>query len=174
MPHRNDNPVGVRADDFDSTGYLAVSSIIDSEEMIMVSWKVGLAYLLLAGLVAVGTSLWSRRAATGRCEQDGQELSAALRVDLEMADGTRHQFCSIECARRWLAGQSGAVLKAAVVRDALTGEPIDSYVAFFVRSKIVTNRSNGNNIHAFRYRTDAMDHIRRFGGELIADPLAAP
>ena len=83
-------------------------------------------------------------------------------------------FAAWNCARRWLAGQSGAVLKAAIVRDALNGDPIDSYVAFFVRSEIVTNRSNGNNIHAFRYRTDAMDHIHRFGGELIADPLAAP
>jgi hypothetical protein len=142
--------------------------------MYMVSWKVGVAYLLLTAIVALGTSVWSRHGATGLCEQDGQELSPALRVDLEMADGTRHQFCSVECARRWLARQSGAVLKAAVVRDALTGEPLDSYVAFFVRSEIVTNRSNGNNVHAFRFRTDAMDHIRRFGGELIADPLVAP
>jgi hypothetical protein len=133
-----------------------------------------LAYLLLAAIVAMGTSLWTRHVASGRCEQDGQELPPALRVDLEMADGSEHQFCSVECARRWLVAQSGTVLKAAVVRDALTGEPLDSYTAFFIRSEIVTNRANGNNIHAFRYRTEALDHIRRFGAELIADPLAAP
>ena len=91
-----------------------------------------------------------------------------------MADGVQHHFCSVECARRWLAAQSGAAVKAATVRDALTGQPLDSYAAFFVRSEIVTNRANGNNIHAFRYRTEALDHIRRFGGESIADPLGAP
>jgi hypothetical protein len=95
-------------------------------------------------------------------------------VDLTMADGRSHAFCSIECARRWLALQPGTHPQEAVVRDALTGEPLDAYVAFFVRSKVVTNRANGNNIHAFRFRSDALEHVRRFGGQQIDDPFGVP
>ncbi|MGA2033941.1 MAG: hypothetical protein ABSG68_16965 [Thermoguttaceae bacterium] len=102
---------------------------------------------------------------------DGQDLSPALRVDLKLADGASHAFCTIVCAQEWLASQPHAVAKEATVRDAITGEPLDAYVAFFVRSKLVTNRATGNNIHAFRFRTDAMEHIRQFGGQLIADPF---
>ena len=102
---------------------------------------------------------------------DGQALSPALRVDLTMADGTSHAFCTIACARSWLANQPHATPKQATVRDAITGEPIDAYTAFFVQSKLVTNRANANNIHAFRFRTDAAEHIRQFGGQLIADPF---
>ena len=93
---------------------------------------------------------------------------------MRMADGAGHAFCTIECARRWLAEKSSPALKEAVVRDALTGEPLDAYVAFFVESPIVTNQANGNNIHAFRFRTDAMGHVRRFGGQLIEDPFQTP
>jgi len=103
---------------------------------------------------------------------DGQELSPALRVDLTMSDGASHIFCTIACAQTWLANQPTATPKEATVRDAITGEPVDAYTAFFVQSKMVTNRANANNIHAFRFRTDAMEHIRQFGGQLIADPFS--
>ena len=102
---------------------------------------------------------------------DGQRLSPSLRVDLKMADGTSHAFCTIACAQRWVAQQSGVAAKEAVVRDAITGEPLDADVAFFVRSKVVTDRATGNDIHAFRFRTDALEHIRRFGGRIIDDPF---
>jgi hypothetical protein len=128
-------------------------------------------YLLLMALAALAASLSGRYTASKTCEMDGQELSPTLRVDLRMADGVSHAFCTIECARRWLAQQPNATVKEAVVRDALTGEPLDAYVAFFVRSKLVTNRANGNNIHAFRFRADAAEHIRRFGGQEIDDPF---
>jgi hypothetical protein len=88
-----------------------------------------------------------------------------------MADGTSHAFCTIACAQRWLGQQPGMAPKEALVRDAIMGEPLDAYVAFFVRSELATNRANGNNIHVFRFRGDAMEPIRRFGGELIADPF---
>ena len=105
-PHRNGNPVVFGADDCDSPGHLTPPVNDRLEELHMVSWKIGAAYLLLMAIIALGTSLWSRHVATGRCEQDGQELSpAVLCVDLEMADATHHHFCSVECARRWLAGQ---------------------------------------------------------------------
>ena len=131
-------------------------------------------YLTLMALVALGASLWSSYGPGERCEMDGQALPPALRVDLQTADGAAHAFCSIECARRWLAENSSPALKEATVRDALTGEPLDAFVAFFVESPIVTNRANGNDTHAFRFRTDAMEHLRRFGGQLIADPFQTP
>lgn len=125
----------------------------------------------MMALIALLASLWGGYETQETCEMDGQELSSNLRVDLTMSDGGSHAFCSIECARRWLARQPEPSAKEAVVRDALTGEPLDAYVAFFVQSPVVTNRANGNNIHAFRYRIDAAEHIRRFHGEEIADPF---
>jgi hypothetical protein len=136
--------------------------------------KWALIYLVLVSLTALGTSLWTRWGASETCEMDGQAIPASLRVDLTTADGARHAFCSIECARRWLAKQPVAQCKEAVVRDALTGEPLDAYVAFFVESEAVTNRSNGNKIHAFRLRTEAMDHILRFHGREVEDPFQTP
>jgi hypothetical protein len=130
-----------------------------------------LTYLILMGLVALASSLGRNYGATETCEMDGQELSPALRVDLTMADGTSHAFCTIACAHRWLAHQPNTTPKQATIRDAITGEPVDAYTAFFVQSTLVTNRANANNIHAFRFRTDAMEHIRQFGGQLIADPF---
>jgi hypothetical protein len=133
--------------------------------------KWSLAYLILVALLALAVGFWNRYGTAERCEMDGQPLSPALRMDLKMPGGAWHAFCTIECARRWLARQPRAVPDEAVVRDALTGEPLDAYVAFFVRSEVVTSRSNGNNIHAFRFRTDAMEHLHRFGGEEIDDPF---
>jgi hypothetical protein len=133
--------------------------------------KWALAYLLLMALLALAASLWGNYGSPESCEMDGQPLTSALRVDLKMPDGTSHAFCTIECARHWLAQQPGPTAKEVVVRDALTGESLDAYVAFFVRSRFVSNRANGNNIHAFRFRTDAQEHIRRFSGREIADPF---
>lgn len=135
-------------------------------------WPV--AYLALMALVALAASLWGGYETHEACEMDGQELSSNLRVDLKMADGRSYAFCSIECARRWLALQPGTHPQEAVVRDALTGQPLDAYVAFFVRSKVATNPANGNDIHAFRFRSEAAEHVRRFGGQQIADPLETP
>ncbi len=130
-----------------------------------------LAYLILMGLVALASSLWQNGGASECCEMDGQKLSPALRVDLTMPDGTSHAFCTIACAHSWLANQPDTTPREATVRDAITGEPVDAYTAFFVQSKLVTNRASANNIHAFRFRTDAMEHIRQFGGRLVPDPL---
>jgi hypothetical protein len=130
-----------------------------------------LTYVILMGLVALAASLWQTYGASQTCEMDGQAISPALRVDLTMADGTSHAFCTIACAHNWLANQPHTTPEQATVRDAITGEPVDAYTAFFVQSKLVTNRANANNIHAFRFRTDAAEHIRRFGGQLIADPF---
>ena len=137
----------------------------------MVSLKRPATYLLLMALIALASSLWREYGAAESCEMDGQPLSPSLRVDLKLADGTSHEFCTIACATRWLAHQPSGTLKEATVRDSISGDPLDAYVAFFVRSKLVTNRANGNNIHAFRFRTDAQRHIEKFGGRLIADPL---
>ncbi len=137
----------------------------------MSRWKWTVAYLMLMALIALAAGLCGRYGSGKTCEMDGQELSPGLRVDLKMADGSGYAFCSIACARRWLDRQPDTLANEAVVRDALSGEPLDAYVAFFVRSKVVTNPTNGNNIHAFQYRTDAMEHVRRFRGQLIADPF---
>jgi len=135
------------------------------------SWKWPIGYALLMVLIAAGATLWESRSPVGTCEMDGQPIDPHYEVDLKLADGSWHSFCSILCARRWLDKKKIDYPEEARVRDALTGVPLDAYVAFFVESPIVTNPANGNNIHAFRYRTDAADHIRRFGGHMIDSPF---
>ena len=130
-------------------------------------------YLFLMASIALASSLWREYGAGASCEMDGQPLSPGLRVDLKLVDGTSHAFCTIICAKQWLAHQPHGALKEATVRDAISGEPTDAYVAFFVRSELVTNRANGNNLHAFRFRSDAAQHIEKFGGALIEDPFGA-
>ena len=83
----------------------------------MRAWKWPAAYLTVMALIAMTVSLASRYLARETCEMDGQTLPVTLRVDLKMADGVKHSFCSIECARRWLANQPNATAKEAVVRD---------------------------------------------------------
>lgn len=130
-----------------------------------------LAYLGVMLAIAFAAATWRARASSLSCEMDGQAVLSNLQVDLKMADGPWHTFCSIECARRWLAEKGDDYPDEAIVRDALTGEPLDAYVAIFVQSKIETNSANGNNIHAFRYQTEAANHIRRFGGHEIDSPF---
>ncbi len=137
----------------------------------MSEWKWPAAYLMVMALIALAAGLWGGFDTSETCEMDGQELTSTLRADLKMADGRWHAFCSIQCARRWLAKGPHPAPEEAVVRDALTGEPLDAYVAVFVESSVVTNPANGNNIHAFQYRTDAAEHIRRFDGREIDDPF---
>lgn len=130
-----------------------------------------LAGSMLVLLIALAVVSWGRTSGSEACAMDGQELFPTLRVDFEMDDGTRPAFCSIRCARRWLENRVEVLPKEIIVRDALSGEPVDSYTAYFVRSEIVTNPANGNNIHAFQSEPDAAEHIRRFGGESVGDPF---
>ena len=130
-----------------------------------------LAGSMLVLLIALAVVSWGGTSESEACAMDGQELFPTLRVDFEMDDGTRPAFCSIRCARRWLENRPGVSPKEIIVRDALSGKPVDSYTAYFVRSEIVTNPANGNNIHAFQSETDAAEHIRRFAGKSAGDPF---
>jgi len=129
-----------------------------------------LAYVVITVLIALASVSWRGNTA-GTCAQDGQRIVPEMQVDLQTLDGQWHRFCSIVCAQRWLAHRAVDRVQQAIVRDALTGKPLDADVAFFVRSPIVSNPANGNNIHAFQYRIDAADHMRRFGGHEIDPPF---
>jgi len=135
------------------------------------AWKWPIGYMIVMVLLAAAATVWEQRSPVGSCEMDGQPIDLHYQTDVKLKDGTWHSFCSIICARRWLDAKQIDFPEEARVRDALTGEPLDAYVAFFVESPIISNPSNGNNIHAFRHRTDVADHIRRFGGHEIDAPF---
>ena len=65
----------------------------------MPALKWPLSYLILMSLIALAASLWRSYGASEACEMDGQALSPSLRVDLKMADGVSHAFCTIVCAQ---------------------------------------------------------------------------
>jgi len=128
-------------------------------------------YLLAVAAIAGTADYWGSRAAVKTCEQDGQAIVPELAADIQTATKVWHPFCSILCARQWLGQHPKANPEQMIVRDALTGRPLENSVAFFVESDVVTNPSNGNRVHAFQYRTDAAEHIRRFHGREVDDPL---
>ncbi|MBE7444254.1 MAG: hypothetical protein HS132_03030 [Planctomycetia bacterium] len=49
-----------------------------------------------------------------------------------------------------------------IVTDEMRGNKIDSYMAYFVESELVTNKTNDNRIHVFQQRQDAITHAESF------------
>ena len=128
-------------------------------------------YLLAACLLTLAASLWLDRGRGEACSMCGDPIDPALAVDLEQPVGRWQSFCTIRCAQVWLELRGAGSPVEATVRDALTGAPLDAYTAFFVQSEVVTRKANGNDIHAFQYRSDAAEHARRFNGREIPDPF---
>jgi NitT/TauT family transport system substrate-binding protein len=57
------------------------------------------------------------------------------------------------------------------VIDETTGQSLDSTLAFFVESEVVTVPEVKNRIHSFTNKEDAMTHARQFDGKLIENPF---
>lgn len=130
-------------------------------------WIAGLAYLaVLAALPFVGH--WARHDDGPACAYDGSPIEPAYRVRIVDGHGRDVAFCCIRCAEHWLQSARGAV-QSIHVTDERSGEEIDAATAHFVRSLVVTSRTTGNRIHAFRTRTDAEEHARTSSGYLLED-----
>jgi len=123
-------------------------------------------------LIAVAGSLF-KKSGGDVCALDAIKIEPIYQVDITPADGKTLKFCCIGCARKWLAGNKGKV-EYITVTDEVTGKRIDSSIAYFVESSIVTNQSTGNRIHAFSEKADAEKHAKEFGGTIIQNPFAEP
>jgi hypothetical protein len=125
-----------------------------------------LGLLLVVGLPLAGK--WARRQREPRCALDGLEVTPLYHVRIVDQAGESHRFCCAGCARVWLAHQDGPV-RTVYVTDEPNGEEIEASSAWFLRSPVRTNPVTGNCLHAFRYRADAEEHVRTFGGEILPD-----
>ena len=100
----------------------------------------------------------------GRCERDGVAVGdhpAALALD---GSGATHPFCSIRCAEAWIA-RHGERDARVLVRDEVTGAPLASGAAWFVKSRV--DGTSGEQIRAFARREDAEAHVAAFRGTLL-------
>lgn len=104
------------------------------------------------------------------CTYDGSAVTEIYEVDIVLKDSSVKKFCSIHCATKWFK-KNIQVVDHVVVTDEIRGNKIDSYMAYFVESDLITNKSNNNRIHAFQQRQHAQTHAKKFNGSTIDDPF---
>jgi hypothetical protein len=126
---------------------------------------------LLAGLaVVVGLPFWghwSRGASESVCALNGLPLNSASRVEVIDDTGCVHTFCCPQCAQIWLIRQPGGRCTVRVT-DEPSGDVIDSSLAWYVRSSVLTSPTTRNRIHVFSAWRDAERHARTYGGTVLA------
>jgi hypothetical protein len=127
-------------------------------------------FLVTLILIAVGGTTYQKYYRSSRCAYDGSVIQPIYEVKIYLKDGAENNFCSIYCAANWFNPNAEKVEKV-TVKDEIRGTEISSEMAYFVESELVTNKSNGNRIHVFQRRTDAMEHMKRFNGDYEEDPF---
>ena len=128
---------------------------------------IGLIIILTISLSSVAYQKYLRNPS---CTFDGSAVTSIYEVEIFLKDNTSKKFCSIYCASKWF-GKNNAQFGHAVVTDEIRGNKIDSYMAYFVKSNLVTNKTNNNRIHAFQQRQYALLHADKFQGEMVDDPF---
>jgi len=91
-------------------------------------------------------------------------------VEIILKDKSKKKFCSVYCAVKWFENNKNNVDRV-IVTDEIRGNKIDSYMAYYVKSELVTNKTNNNRIHVFQQRHAAIAHAEKFNGERIYDPF---
>ena len=127
----------------------------------------GLAIVLAIALAGIS---YQKLLKSPRCVYEGSAIPRIYEVDIVLKDKSTRKFCSIYCAREWFKKNAGSVSHA-IVTDEIRGNKIDSYMAYFVESELVSNKTNGDRIHVFQQRQDALTHAERFHGATIDDPF---
>ena len=106
-----------------------------------------------------------------RCAFEGSAITPIFEVDMVLKDKSTQKFCSIYCATQWFKKNAKSV-DHVLVTDEIRGNKIDSYMAYFVESELITNETNDNRIHVFQQRQDALTHAEKFHGTMTDDPFA--
>ena len=113
-----------------------------------------------------------------RCAVDNNTIEPITRVLITRPDGQEIQFCSLCCARQWLltAEQVTDEIKSGkatlTVVDEISGELLDSSVAFWLESDSYSRRENKCRVHVFKNGTDAAAHILAHRGRELPGYLA--
>jgi hypothetical protein len=93
-------------------------------------------------------------------------IQPVFRVRVLNREGTAEPFCCVRCAELWLERQKTPPT-AVYVTDEVTGRELDSSLASFVSSSVVTMPHTSCRIHAFENKSDAEKHAGTFRGRLL-------
>ncbi len=128
---------------------------------------IGLIIIFCIALIGVS---YQKLLKNPRCAYDGSAVAPIFEVEIVLKDGSRKKFCSIYCAIRWFE-KNTQLIDHVIVTDEIRGNKIDSYMAYFVESELITHETNDNRIHVFQQRQDAITHADKFHGTMIDDPF---
>lgn len=120
--------------------------------------------------IALGSSIYKKTHKIEKCDFDGVHIKPVYQVDIILKNDAVKRFDSIYCAYMWLSQNKDAVSYVRVT-DEVTGEKIDSSIAYYVDSEIITNNVNNNKVHAFLKLEDAEKHAKSYKGKIVKNPF---
>ena len=120
--------------------------------------------------IALGSSIYKKTHKIEKCDFDGVHIKPVYQVDIILKDNAVKKFDSIYCAYMWLSQNKDAVSYIRVT-DEVTSEKIDSSIAYYVDSEIITNNVNNNKVHAFLKLEDAEKHAKSYKGRIVKNPF---
>ncbi len=126
--------------------------------------------LIVIFAIALSGVSYQKFLKTPHCAYDGSAVTPIYGVDIVLKDGSTKKFCSIYCATQWYK-KNVPLIDHVIVTDEIRGNKIDSYMAYFVTSELITNETNDNRIHVFQQRQDALTHAEKFHGTMADDPF---
>lgn len=136
----------------------------------MSKWfKTGI-FLILMIAIALGSAIYKRSHRVEKCDFDGVHIKPIYRVDAILKNNDAKRFDSIYCAYMWLS-ENKEPISHIMVTDEVTGEKIDSSIAYYVESEIITNNVNNNRVHAFLKLEDAERHAKSYKGRIVKNPF---
>lgn len=136
----------------------------------MNKWIKSSIFLVLMVAIALGSSIYKKTHKIEKCDFDGVHIKPVYQVDIILKDNAVKKFDSIYCAYMWLSQNKDAVSYIRVT-DEVTSEKIDSSIAYYVDSEIITNNVNNNKVHAFLKLEDAEKHAKSYKGKIVANPF---
>ena len=96
---------------------------------------IGITIVLIVSVMGV---CYQKYLSSNHCAFDGCAVTAIYEVDIVLKDGSVKKFCSIYCATQWFK-KNIQVVDHVIVTDEIRGNKIDSYMAYFVESNLITN-----------------------------------
>lgn len=126
-------------------------------------------FLILMIAIALGSSIYKKTHKIEKCDFDGVSIKPIYQVDIILRDDATKRFDSIYCAYMWLSQNKDAASYISVT-DEVTGEKIDSFIAYYVDSEI-TNNVNNNKVHTFLKLEDAEKHAKSYKGRIVKNPF---
>ncbi|MCF6157483.1 MAG: hypothetical protein E3K32_02690 [wastewater metagenome] len=126
--------------------------------------------ILITLTIALAGVSYQKLLRNPRCAYDGSPIAPIYEVDIILKDTSVRKFCSVYCATQWFEKNTLSV-DHVLVTDEIRGNKIDSNMAYFVESELITNETNDNRIHVFQLRQDALTHAEKFHGKTVDDPF---